>query len=103
MAKTEGNGTSARRALRVLKALRGHALDGLSNAELARGLGETPVNITRALEVLVDEGFAVKTENGRFAQSVLFLKMAEGFALETEKASAHIDELRQRVRSGARG
>lgn len=102
MPKTSENGTSARRALRVLKALKGHALDGLSNVELARALRESPVNITRATDILVDEGWAVKLDNGRFVQSVLFLQAAEAFARETDSASARIDELKQRVAAGAR-
>lgn len=102
MPKTSENGTSARRALRVLKALKGHALDGLSNVELARALRESPVNITRATDILMDEGLVTKTEGGRFVQSILFLQMAEAFARETDQASAKIQELTQRVRAGAR-
>lgn len=102
MPKTSENGTSARRALRVLKALRGHALDGLSNAEIARGTGESAVNVSRALDVLVAEGFAVRLDTGRYAHSVYMIQVAEAFARETEQASLHITELKQRVAAGAR-
>lgn len=45
---------SVSRALRVLKALRGHTLNGLSNAELAKALGESPANITRYMDSLIE-------------------------------------------------
>lgn len=59
--------SSGTRILRVLKALRGHALNGVSNGELASALGESPANINRALNTLIEEGLALKLDNGRFA------------------------------------
>ncbi|MCY1498551.1 hypothetical protein D9M68_325390 [compost metagenome] len=47
---------TALRVLRVLKALKGHSLHGLSNGELAKALGESPANITRYLTTLVEAG-----------------------------------------------
>lgn len=47
--------SSGSRILRVLKALRGHALNGVSNGELASALGESPANINRALNTLIEE------------------------------------------------
>ena len=58
--------SSGSRILRVLKALRGHALNGVSNGELASALGESPANINRALNTLIEEGLALKLDNGRF-------------------------------------
>lgn len=46
--------SSGTRILRVLKALRGHALNGVSNGELASALGESPANINRALNTLIE-------------------------------------------------
>ena len=57
--------SSGSRILRVLKALRGHALNGVSNGELASALGESPANINRALNTLIEEGLALKLDNGR--------------------------------------
>ncbi|MCQ8865166.1 helix-turn-helix domain-containing protein, partial [Escherichia coli] len=59
--------SSGTRILRVLKALRGHSLNGVSNGELASALDESPANINRALNTLIEEGLALKLENGRFA------------------------------------
>lgn len=61
--------SSGIRILRVLKALRGHALNGVSNGELAVALHESPANINRALNTLIEEGLALKLENGRFARA----------------------------------
>lgn len=64
--------SSGSRILRVLKALRGHALNGVSNGELASALGESPANINRALNTLIEEGLALKLDNGRFARRPAF-------------------------------
>ena len=53
--KEKINGTQ--RALRILKALKGRTMDGLSNKELCEAIDETPVNITRATALLESEGF----------------------------------------------
>lgn len=66
--------SSGSRILRVLKALRGHALNGVSNGELASDLGESPANINRALNTLIEEGLALKLDNGRFALESSFCK-----------------------------
>ena len=42
--KEKINGTQ--RALRILKALKGRTMDGLSNKDLCEAIDETPVNIT---------------------------------------------------------
>lgn len=99
----ETNGTSARRALRVLKALKGHALDGVANKELAEALDESPANISRALDALESEGFARKLDNGRWAHSKTMLQIAVAYYNETDTAQARLAELRQCVAAGARG
>lgn len=88
---------SAIRALRVLRALRGHSLNGLSNTQLANHLNETPTNITRALQDLVTEGFVIKLDNGLFALSVSCVQMAVAHAEEMERAISRFNELKQRV------
>ncbi|MGY8829656.1 MAG: helix-turn-helix domain-containing protein, partial [Pseudomonadales bacterium] len=47
---------SATRVLRALSALQGHSLDGMSNGDLAKGLGESPANITRYMTTLMELG-----------------------------------------------
>lgn len=89
--------SSGSRILRVLKALRGHALNGVSNGELASALGESPANINRALNTLIEEGLALKLENGRFAPGVQLLQIAMAHNNEMSRAQGRIDELNQRV------
>lgn len=93
--------SSAARVLRVLKALRGHTLRGLSNTELAQALGESPANITRYMDLLIEEGWATRYDDtGRFAPSIAFLQYAMATADELDRGAARIQELRARI--GAR-
>jgi DNA-binding IclR family transcriptional regulator len=100
MAKT---GTSARRVLAVLRTLKGHTLHGLSNGEIAKALGETPVNITRALDVLVDEGFATKLDSGRYGPGMELAQIGVAHLNELDLAERRINEIRQRTMAGAMG
>ena len=83
--------SSGTRILRVLKALRGHALNGVSNGEL-----------NRALNTLIEEGLALKLENGRFAPGIQLLQIAMAHSNEMARAQDRINEINQRVISGSR-
>ena len=87
--------------LRVLKALRGHSLTGLSNGDLAKALGESPATINRCLNTLIVEGMATKLDTGRFALSVAVLQIAQAHANEMANAQSRINEINQRVLAGA--
>ncbi|ECB4072737.1 IclR family transcriptional regulator [Salmonella enterica subsp. enterica serovar Napoli] len=93
--------TSLRRGLRILKALKGKSLHGLSNRELAKALGETDVNITRAMEALIAEGMAQRLESGRYAPGMQLLYIAQAFSNEMAAGQARIAELNQRVLAGS--
>lgn len=93
---------SGAKVLRVLIALRGHALNGLSNGELAKALGEQPSTINRCLNTLIEAGLAVKLDSGRYAHSVMLLQIATAYANEMDRAQSKISELTQRVHAGAR-
>lgn len=93
---------SAIKVLRVLKALKGHSLHGLSNGDLAKGLGEAPATINRALNTLVSEGFAVKLDTGRYAPGIALLQISQAHANEMANAQQRITEINQRVAAGAR-
>lgn len=94
---TKRTNDSALRVLRALKALRGHTLTGLSNTELARALGESPANITRYMDTLIEAGFATRLDTGRFAPSLGFLQYAMATADELNRASARIAEIQARI------
>lgn len=100
MAKGEG-GSSARRALRVMKALKGRSLQGLAVREIATILHESEVNVCRALDALEAEGLAAKLDTGRWALTVGMLQIAESYQREMDAATSRIAEIRQRVAAGA--
>lgn len=62
---SENVNTSLRRGLRILKALKGKSLLGLSNKELAKALGESEANISRAMGALIEEGMAQLSTTGK--------------------------------------
>lgn len=94
--------SSGSRILRVLKALRGHTLDGVSNGELASALQDSPANINRALNTLIEEGMAVRLDNGRFAPGMQLLQIAVAHNNEIAHAQGRINEINQRVIAGSR-
>lgn len=93
--------TSLRRGLRILKALKGKSLHGLSNGELAKALGESEVNISRAMEALIAEGMVQRLETGRYTPGMQLLYIAQAFSNEMAAGQARIAELNQRVLAGS--
>ena len=92
---------SAAKVLRVLKALSGHHLTGLSNTDLAKALNESPSTITRCLSTLVAEGLVMQLDTGRYALSITMLKIAQAFTNEMARTHERINELTQRINTGA--
>ncbi|MHA3316495.1 MULTISPECIES: helix-turn-helix domain-containing protein [Yersinia pseudotuberculosis complex] len=99
--KKTGISTAAARTLRVLIALKGHTLTGISNSELARALGESPANINRALNTLISEGLAIKMESGRFSHSMQMLQIAQAHVEQVNRLQHHISETNQRIAAGS--
>ncbi len=93
---------AARRVLRMLSAMRGKTFTGVSNADLARALGESPSNITRMLSVAIDEGFVTRNEEGRFTLSVAMLQIAQAHAEHSARISQRITEVNQRIAAGVK-
>ena len=85
------------RILRVLKALDAHPIIGVSNKEIADGLGITPVHVTRDLNDLIAEGLVTKLDNGNFAYSVKMLQIAERFRQQHERITERLRELENRI------
>ena len=88
--------------MKVLKALKGHSFTGISNKELAEQLGVSPAHISRDLEDLIEEGMAIKLDNGRFAHSVQMLQIAQAYSnqvarLQAQIVNAHV-KLHQEIR-----
>ena len=85
------------RILRVFKALEAHPIIGISNKELAEGLGISAVHVSRALEDLIAEGLVAKLDNGNFAYSIKTLQIAERFRKQQERLQSRIAEIGRRV------
>ncbi|UEA17778.1 IclR family transcriptional regulator [Pasteurella canis] len=101
---TELKGTNskpARRVLNIIRALKGFSLTGLSNSQLAERLNESQVNISRALAVLLDEGFVIRLAEDRFALSIQVLQIATAHANECNLAIEKVEQLNQRIAAGA--
>lgn len=54
--------TPTMKVLNVLDALAGYAVNGVANVVLAEQLGMTTSTVSRAMQVLVDKGWARKNE-----------------------------------------
>lgn len=94
------NGTQ--RALRIISALKGRTFNGASNKELAEAIGDSAVNVSRTLKVLIEEGFVVKlTETGRFALSMRILQIAETHRREMDRMQHRMAESDQRITAGS--
>jgi len=85
------------RILRVFKALEAHPIIGISNKELAEGLGISAVHVSRDLEDLIAEGLVAKLDNGNFAYSIKTLQIAERFRKQQERLQSRIAEIGRRV------
>lgn len=88
---------SAEKVLRVLFALRGHYLFGLSNKQLADRLNESPCSITRSLQTLEADGWAEKRDNGNYAPSIKAVRFATACKEEHDRVQARIAEYQQRL------
>lgn len=93
--------TSQVRILKIITALKGHTLTGLSNAEIADAIKDSKVNVSRTLDVMITEGFAVKHESGRFSLSQKVASIAMLTMMELDQAQSKIDEMKQRMFAGA--
>mgnify|MGYP003620152266 FL=1 len=89
------------RLLKVLKALKGQAVTGISNKDIADVLGLSPVDVSRDLEDLIEEGLAIKLVNGRFAHSVQLIQIAQAYATQIARIQGQITEMNQRIAAGS--
>lgn len=93
--------TSLHKGLRVLKAMKGHTLNGMSNQELCRATDLSPSTISRIVSALVDEGLVERRYDGRFSLSIGMLQIAQSHAIEMQRAQERINEIQSRVAAGA--
>ena len=93
---------SGGKLLRVLKALKGRSLNGVTIKELSAQLDEAPSQVHRFLQTLVDEGFAAQLDDGSYAQGKFFIQAAHAHAEEIERAQGRINQHLQQVFAGVR-
>ena len=87
------------RLLKVFKALEAHPIIGVSNKDIADGLGISPVHVSRDLDDLITEGLVQKLDNGNYAYSIRTLQIAERFRQQQERLQIRLQELGERVGS----
>lgn len=93
--------TSQVRILKIISALKGHTLTGLSNSEIAAAIKDSKTNVSRALDVMITEGFAIKHDSGRFSLSSKVASIAMLTMMEFDQAENKINEMKQRMFAGA--
>lgn len=93
---------SAGKVLRVIKALRGHSLSGVSIKELSEQLGEPASQVHRALQTLIDEGFAQQLDDGSYALGNIMVSISHCHAQEIDRAQSRVSEHIQRVFAGVK-
>ncbi|MCR1838323.1 MULTISPECIES: helix-turn-helix domain-containing protein [Rodentibacter] len=91
---------STQRALRILKALKGRTIYGLSNKELSEAIDDSPVNVSRATAILAEEGFLRKLPTGNWTMSFAMLNLAVAYEQDMQAIHERVNEVRQRVASG---
>lgn len=91
-----------RRVCRIARVLQGHALEGLSLAEITKALGESNAStVLRTLAAMADESMVIQLDTGRWALSVLLMQIAASTEAEISRKSLRLNELRQRISAGA--
>lgn len=80
----------------MLKAMKGHYREGLSNKVLAALINDSPANISRTLPFLLEEGMIEQRPNGHYALGEQVIQIALAFLDETERAQIKMAEKRQR-------
>lgn len=89
--------SKGQRLLSVFKALEAHPLIGISNKEIAEGLGISASYVTRDLEDLIAAGLVAKLDNGNFAYSIKTLQIAERYRRQVAYLKEKLEETDQRV------
>lgn len=96
-----GTGQTAR-CLRIIELLCGHALDGMSNKELAAALQTSPANISRDVSLLNSLGWAETLENGRYSVTVKPLAVMRLYQLHISDVTARAEHFDRRISAKAR-
>lgn len=88
---------SATRVLRIIKVMQHRSYLGMSNKEIAEAIGESAVNVSRALAVLIAEGFVHKLTTNDFAFTPFFAQIATKHLAEIDFNIQRAEETKQRI------
>ena len=92
----------AARIFSIVELLVSHALDGMSNADLADKLGTSRSNVSRDLATLIDAGWAEQLSTGRFVITPRLVGMLKAYNLALSAAQERIDSFQARSDALAR-
>ena len=85
------------RTVRVLEALSGNTLNGLSPGEIAKAAQASPAQITRLLAQLIRRGVVEHARtDGRYRLGPAIVQIARAHELEMARAERELAETRQR-------
>lgn len=97
MSRQDDDRKGSIRVLDVLDALAGFAVSGVSNSTLARQLGLAPSAITRAIDTLIEKGWARKDEStGHFHPTPRMGQVFGRVLADFDRAEQRLIEARQR-------
>ncbi|WP_121773844.1 IclR family transcriptional regulator [Acinetobacter bereziniae] len=92
---------SGNKVLKALKGLSGYSLKGVKLNELAKKLNETPPQLCKQLQTLIEEGLATQMDDGTYALGRELVAIAHAHSDEINRAQNHILEHVQRVSARA--
>lgn len=84
------------RILSLAERMAAHAVDGVSNTELARAIRTSASNITRDLENLKTAGWAMRLDTGLWVPTTKPVQISVQVSAALQRAQEHLDEARQR-------
>lgn len=95
MSRNDDERGAAAKVLEVLEALSGYAVSGVSNTALARRLAMSAPNVTRAIGVLVEKGWARKDEvTGHFHPTPRMGRVFGRVLADIDRAEQELSETR---------
>lgn len=93
----QGSGIrAAEKVLKVLLALRGHYIMPITLTDLAKQVGDSQSQVHRALQSLINTGFAEQRENSTYAPSMAAVQFANACAEEYTRFQSRMQEYQQR-------
>lgn len=95
MSKQEDERNSAGKVLDLLDALSGHAVQGVSNGALAKGLDLSPSTVTVLMRTVISKGWARKDDStGHFHPTPTMGRVFGRVLADIDKAERQIADLK---------